>query len=164
MKIEECEGYRSLKKAVDKDDQESNFHDYQGKFKWVIDRCNHYSEKTGLDPAEILCAWEENRNYWYMNYYQEANQPEIKNRKVRIFNTLEDVKVELKGQKFRCPACNGLSNDPYTCDTGTKDKNGKACDWKAYGLLRTLGTGAYVFIKEKALGQEIFMPEKWEIA
>lgn len=52
-------------------------HKYCDKFKWIIDRAKHYAEKTGLNWEDILDSWEEDCNYWYMNYYQEAKQPLI---------------------------------------------------------------------------------------
>ncbi len=51
------------------------FHRYCDKYKWVMDRAKHYSEKSGKSVEEIIKVWEENRTYWYMNYYQEVNQP-----------------------------------------------------------------------------------------
>lgn len=164
MGIENCEGYRSLRLAVDKDLKEGSFHDYEGKFNWVIGRCKHYSDATGVPAADILNAWESRRNYWYMSYYQEAEQPEIKGDRVRVFDTLEELKKELKGEKFQCPNCDGLSSNPYECDSGIKVSGDKACDWKVYGLFRSMGKGVYVFIKEKASGEEIFMPDKWKSA
>lgn len=50
-------------------------HKYCDKYKWVLDRAKHYAEKTGRTTEEILQAWESKRTYWYMNYYQECNQP-----------------------------------------------------------------------------------------
>ncbi|MBD8037124.1 hypothetical protein H9635_10235 [Solibacillus sp. A46] len=143
----------------------SCFHKYCDKFKWVIDRANHYAEKTGMDAAEILNAWEEKRNYWYMNYYQECNQPEIKDNNVRIFNTLEDLKASIGEQGYRCPNCKGISTDPYECDSGVNFSDGssiKKCDWKSYGLFGTLGQGATIFVKEKLQIGTIFMPIAWE--
>jgi hypothetical protein len=51
------------------------FHKYCDKYKWVMDRAKHYSEKSGKSVDEIIKVWEENRTYWYMNYYQANNQP-----------------------------------------------------------------------------------------
>lgn len=51
------------------------FHKYCDKYKWVIERAKHYSEKTGKPYEEIIEIWESNRTYWYMNYYQEYNMP-----------------------------------------------------------------------------------------
>lgn len=51
------------------------FHKYCDKYKWVIDRAKHYAEKTGKTYEEIIEIWESNRTYWYMNYYQDCNQP-----------------------------------------------------------------------------------------
>ena len=50
-------------------------HDHCGKYKWALDRAKHYAEKTGKTVEEVITIWETDRSYWYMNYYQEANQP-----------------------------------------------------------------------------------------
>jgi hypothetical protein len=55
-------------------------HKYCDKYKWVIERAKYYAQKTGVPYEEIIEAWEENRSYWYMNYYQDCNQP-LKGRK-----------------------------------------------------------------------------------
>jgi hypothetical protein len=156
MNITECTGYKKLLAAVERDEQKSpGVHNYRGKLAWVIARAEHYAEKTGLSAIGILDAWENRRNYWYMNYYQDANQPEIKIDKVRVFDTVEDLKAAVGAGQFRCPSCGGISGNPYECNAGE-------CDWKSYGLFRTLGKGAYVFVKSELRGQEIFMPVQWE--
>ena len=128
-------------------------HKYCDKFKWVVDRAKHYAEKTGLPWESILDSWEEHRNYWYMNYYQEANQPEIKGNKVRVFDTVQAFREAVKDHRFRCPRCGGISSDPYECNAGR-------CDWKTYGLLP--GGGVHVFCKDAMIGEDIFMPVAWE--
>ena len=144
------------------------FHAYCNKFKWIIDRANHYAEKTGLTAEEILDAWEDRRNYWYMNYYQESNQPEIKGTNVKIFDTKKEFIDSLKGQGFRCPCCNGISSNCYNCDSGIKlqlinsKKKKETCNWSAGGLFSTMGKGVHVFIKETMDMAEIFMPIAWE--
>lgn len=171
MELEKCHGYESLKQAVMKDvaDEENCFnpegcnfpedqrckccHRYCDTFKWVIDRARHYAEKTGLEAADILDSWEEKRSYWYMNFYQECEQPEIKEGKVRVFDTLEDVKAALGKDGFRCPKCSKISKSPYECNH---------CDWKVYGLLGDLGKGIYIYCKERVNGNTIFMPVAWE--
>ncbi|RKJ35209.1 hypothetical protein D7X33_38520, partial [Butyricicoccus sp. 1XD8-22] len=69
-------GRESLKKAVQYDiDSKRTFDTEKGlweKYDWIIKRAEHYAEKTGLHVDEILNAWEEDRDYWYQNYYQEA--------------------------------------------------------------------------------------------
>jgi hypothetical protein len=50
-------------------------HKYCDKYKWVIERAKHYAEKTGKTYEEVIEIWESNRTYWYMNYYQDSNQP-----------------------------------------------------------------------------------------
>ncbi|SHJ14064.1 hypothetical protein [Clostridium magnum] len=143
-------------------------HKYCDKFKWVIDRAKHYADKLGLAWEEVLNSWEVNRNYWYMNYYQDCNQPEIKGDKVRVFNTTDDLLKAIGEKKFRCPACGGISTDPYECNSGleiqkaTKKKRAKICDWKVYGLFGDLGKGTYIYCKDKLKGQTIFTPLSWE--
>ena len=88
-----------------------------------------------------------------MNYYQEANQPEIKSDKVRVFETVQDFREAVKDRRFRCPHCGGISSDPYKCNAG-------GCDWKIYGLI-CFG-GIHVFCKDAMIGERIFMPVAWE--
>ena len=136
-------------------------HKYCDKFKWIIDRAKHYAEKTGLNWEDILDSWEEDCNYWYMNYYQEAKQPLIKGDNVKVFDSVEDMMKSIKEYKFRCPACGGISTDPYECNSGVIS-DGNPCDWKVYGLFGDLGKGAYVYCKDKLKGENIFMPLAWE--
>lgn len=143
-------------------------HKYCDTFKWIIDRAKHYADKTGLNWEDILDSWEEDCNYWYMNYYQECNQPEIKGDKVKVFDTVEDMLKSIGKKQFRCPSCGGISTNPYSCDSGleiekaTKRKPAKVCDWKVYGLFGDLGKGVFVFCKDKVKGETIFMPVSWE--
>jgi hypothetical protein len=138
------------------------FHAYCDKFKWVIDRARHYAEKTGIPWEDILNSWEADRNYWYMNYYQDGNQPEIKGDRVKVFETVEEMLASIGDKKFRCPLCGGVSTNPYECNSGLKMSNRKACDWKVYGLLRGLGKDVFVYCKDKVRGERIFMPLSWE--
>lgn len=166
MNITECKGYKKLLEAVEFDEKQSpNFHDYRAKLKWIIERVNHYSTITGVSESDILNAWEEKRSYWYMNFYQEPNQPIIdgNGNRVKVFDSIEDFKKSLGNMTFRCPACGEISTDPYKCNSGKKVSKNKTCDWKVYGLLGDLGKGMFVFIKEKMIGEQIFMPISWEI-
>lgn len=136
-------------------------HDYCNKFKWVLERAQHYADKLGIDRDGLLASWEEDRSYWYMNYYQDSNQPLIAGDKVRVFDTVEDFRAALGNIEFRCPACGGVSKSPYECNSGIATK-GKVCDWKVYGLFGDMGKGVYVFCKDKLKGETMFMPLAWE--
>src|SRR5437868_1011380 len=156
MNIEESAGYKSLLASVERDEAKGwKSHDYRGKLAWAVSQAKHYAEKTGLPASEILDAWEKGRDYWYMNYYQEANQPKIEGERVRVFDTVADMLAAIGDPKFRCPKCSGVSNSPYACSVAP-------CDWKVYGLFRDLGKGIYVFVKEKVRGELLFMPMAWE--
>lgn len=132
--------------------------EYCVKFRWIIDRARHYSEKLNIPFEEILQSWEEDRDFWYMNYYQEANQPMIDSDNVFVFENIEELR-EKCGNEFICPCCNGISTDPYECNSGKMIKRGdleKVCDWKAYGFLQF--DLAYIYIKSKRKGTKCFMP------
>lgn len=138
------------------------------KFKWIIERVKHYGEKTGLDWKDILASWEESCSYWYMNYYQDCNQPLIEGERVKVFESVEDMLASVGDKKFRCPACKGITTNPYACDSGlemekaTKKTPAKVCNWKVYGLFGDLGKGTYIFCKDKMKGETIFTPISWE--
>ena len=178
-------GYEKLKAAREKDcsqyskcfnpdgcklEKTKCFHRYCDTFAWVINRAKHYAGKTGLKWEEILNAWEDKRNYWYMNYYQDGNQPLLDGTNVKVYENIEEAKAKI-GKEFRCPACGGISTDPYECNSGqliqviknnTKKKKMITCNWKVYGLFQDLGKGIYIFVKDKAIGQRIFMPIAYE--
>lgn len=171
----DCDGYCKLKAAVEEDQKREPGRDFASKLDWTVERAKHYAEKTGLRAEDILDAWEKIRTYWYMNFYQDCNQPLIEGDSVRVFDTVEDMKKSIGGPAFRCPACDGVSKDAYTCDSGkkmmvTKGKGKKAklvegdkvCDWKVYGLFGDLGKGVYVFVKSEMKGQRVFKPVAWE--
>jgi hypothetical protein len=159
LEIYASTGYQRLLKAVEQDEArtpagERHFHNYRAKLEWVIARARHYAEKTQLSAAVVLDAWERDRDYWYMNWYQECNQPEI-NGRVRVFDTSADMRQAIGTGGFRCPACNVVSSNPYECSCAQ-------CDWKVYGLLKDLGKGIIVLVRQEFKMQLIFMPVAWE--
>jgi hypothetical protein len=157
MNITECAGYNKLIAAIENDEKNSSgMHDYREKLQWIVNRVQHYADKTGLNPSDILDAWEANRDYWYMNYYQDCNQPEIKGDSVRVFDDIPQAQASIGQHEFRCPSCSGISSDPNKCNASDN------CNWASYGLFGTMGKGAFVFIKSELRGQEIFMPKAWE--
>ncbi len=165
----DCDGYRKLLAAVENDERrESRAHDYRRKLNWVIERARHYAEKTGLTPEAILDAWEEKRSYWYMNYYQDCNQPKLDAAHVRVFQTVEEIFAAIGEPRFRCPYCKGVSTDPSSCNSGEQVElmnNGRGlatCNWTVGGLFRDLGKGVHLFCVEKMASQLIFMPIAWE--
>ncbi|RXK16447.1 hypothetical protein CP985_03285 [Malaciobacter mytili LMG 24559] len=97
-----------------------------------------------------------------MNYYQDSNQPKLDNDKsdIRIFNNEREAKASFGSSGFRCSTCKGISTDPYDCNSGIKNSNGKVCNWKSYGLLT--GVGSYIFLKNKMIINFIFTPIAWE--
>lgn len=178
-------GYEKLKQAVMRDCREHNacdcfnengcdkenqsigkygddgykhcFHAYCDKFKWVIERARHYGEKLNIPWEEILDSWEEDRDYWYMNYYQESNQPLIDSDSVYVFESAEEMRSKV-GNEFICPCCKGISTNPYECNSGKKT-NGKICDWKSYGFFQF--DLAFIYCKKERKSEKIFKPRKF---
>ena len=119
-----------------------------------------YAAVLGFSEDEILTKLEEGRNYAAVNYYQAANFPSLKG--VDIYETAEQLRDRLPSGQFVCPYCKGISTHPTTCNSGLIMANDLPCDWKAWGLLRTLGRGYRFIVKDEFLAcpvvHEIFMP------
>lgn len=162
MNLEETEAYKKLRAAVDRDLDKNEGDRCEKKFQWIIERVKHYAEKTDIDAAELLAKWEERRDYWYMNYYQESKMPLIEDDNVKVFDTQGELIKSVEEDKgFRCPACGGVSSSAYECDSGI-EKDRKVCDWKSYGLFGCLGKGATIFVKENMAIGTVFKPVAWE--
>jgi hypothetical protein len=165
-RLEDSQGYKSLLAAVQRD-VDSGDNRAMPHFAWIIARIHHYADKTGVDAGELLTKWESKRSYWYMNFYQDANQPKLDD-SVRVFQTLDELMRSLEGMGFRCPNCKGESSNPYQCNSGLKVKliNGgkepETCNWKSYGLFGTLGKGVSVFVVSELSVEHFFMPLAWE--
>ena len=129
--------------------------EYCRTYKWAINRAIHYGEKLGIPWNEILEAWEEDRRYWFLNYYQEANQPKIDSKDVFVFESAEDLREKV-GTEFICPHCKGISTNPYECNSGI-EVDGKKCDWKSYGFLQF--NLAFLYCKKERKGTKCFMPK-----
>jgi hypothetical protein len=118
-----------------------------------------YAAALDMTPDAVLAAIESRRDYSAINFYQEANFPKLGD--VRVFESPNAFKSAFPSGKYVCPSCEGHSTDPYECDTGTV-RDGKACNWKSYGLFGTMGKGLRAVVKSTFLESprvhEIFMP------
>lgn len=128
-------------------------HKYCDKFKWVNERAAEYAEAFGVEREAIIKKWEEDRGYWYMNYYQDAKQPKVPT--LIVFDTVEKMRSSIAKPEYRCPKCAGVSKDPYECSCDD-------CDWKSYGLFGTLGKGVHIGLKDTLDILHIFKPVAWE--
>lgn len=129
-------------------------HDYCGKYKWVMERAQHYAEKSGKTVEEVLQIWETDRDYWYMNYYQDCKQPLINSESiidywVWIGQLTERFGSDRNKWAFKCPSCGNVQTMQDFIDHGIQDKKeevffncigryvkGKGCDWSLGGLLQ----------------------------
>lgn len=138
----------------------TDFRDTDETERFIRNMIKNYSAILGYSEADILRKIEGRRDYWSANYYQAANFPKLEN--VKVFETVKELQQTFPSHKFVCPACNGISTDPNTCNSGKEMSKGKICDWKSYGLFGTFGKGYRFVVKEDFLNRpvvyEIFMP------
>jgi hypothetical protein len=142
-------------------------HKYCDKYKWVIDRAKHYAEKTNRTMEQVLEVWETNRSYWYMNYYQDCNQPELHSETIFKYDEwLEELKNrfgnDAKNWAFKCPSCGNVQTINDFIKNNIEDPNSKVyyscigryvkgigCDWTLGGLFKinkvSVLQGAQVF-------------------
>ena len=105
-------------------------HKYCDKYKWVIDRAKYYAEKTGKPYEEIIEIWESNRTYWYMNYYQDCNQP-LNGRKktdeqvIKTSERIDFLKKEIETYDFLSTTLTQEHQQSVKNDIITKVKNMK---------------------------------------
>lgn len=151
-------------------------HKYCDKLKWVIERAQQYADALGVTRDEVIDAWENARDYWYMNYYQECNQPSLNGiKRVLKFSEWQEELIERFGEncenwKFVCPVCGHIQsvadfkaigkdfNYAYSyCIgrfTGNDDKTGaKGCNYAVNGLFHLNKT---TVISEKYLPVKVF--------
>lgn len=129
-------------------------HKYCDKYVWVLERAKHYAEKTGKTTDEILEIWEKDRSYWYMNYYQECNQPKLEGDSIIFYDDWVRSLKERFGNDpkkwvFKCPACGHLQSMQDFLDHQIEEPANKVyvncigryvpgtgCNWSLGGLLK----------------------------
>jgi hypothetical protein len=130
------------------------FHKFCDKYKWVIDRANHYADKTGKTIDDVLKIWETDRSYWYMNFYQDCNQPILESESIIDYDIwLSQLKIKFgddpKNWAFKCPSCGNIQNGHDFINNNIESPESKVyyscigryvkgigCDWTLGGLLK----------------------------
>lgn len=127
-----------------------------------------YSSALCIPQVDLLATFEKRRDYSAINYYQEANFPNLSG--VIVLENLDEFKRLYPSGKYRCPSCCGESTNPYECNTGLLVGQGtkaSPCDWKSYGLFGTMSKGMHIIFRDKFLEhgkiEQIFMPIEAEI-
>lgn len=140
---------------------------FSGKEKYIAfiqSTVEHYAQVLALPKLDILRSFEASRDYSAPNYYQESTFPRLDVGDVLIVDNLDDFRRRFPSGHYRCPCCNGISTNAYTCNSGllVGTPESHVCDWKAYGLFRTMGKGLRVVLKshflERPVVTEIFNP------
>jgi hypothetical protein len=114
---------------------------------FIFDMIPQYAQVMGKSELETLELIAKARNVNYVNYFQNANFPDLMG--VYVFDSNESFLSEFPSKKFLCPCCGGISTDPQKCDSGKKMSKKEICNWKSYGLFGTLGKGIHVVFKDK---------------
>ncbi len=129
-------------------------HDYCGKLKWILERAKHYAIKTNKTIDEILEIWETDRTYWYMNYYQDCNQPLLDSDTILLYDDwINELKNrfgdDAKKWSFKCPSCGEIQNTQDFIDNNIESPENKVyincigryiknrgCNWTLGGLFK----------------------------
>lgn len=99
--------------------------------KYLIKKLKNYSEKTGLSELEVLKGWEKQRTYSAINFYQEANQPEI-NKEERLkeqYAKLHDWE-KIDGIKFDTGGLDEDYESVYFDKEGFKSRTQNCTFWQ----------------------------------
>jgi hypothetical protein len=137
-KFEKDEGWNTLSK-----DGSRRFDE---KLIWLKKMVEQYAEKLHMSIDAVVDNFENNRDYSWPNYYQEAKFPNIEEAEnITVYETLDDFNRE--NRKFKCPKCGNIYTHPTQCEHRIK-KDG-ICDWTAGGLLK-FGLH-YVVVKDRSL-------------
>ena len=136
--------------------------------KYLRNKLEEYSKVLDISQKELLEAWEKDRNYSAINYYQECNQPTLKEGKVRVFKNKNELLSSVTVRKFRCPYCGGVSDSPYVCSNKEnlpKTSSGRKrtiCGYSIEGFITRKNKCTFVYCREEGRGEFIFTPIYWE--
>lgn len=157
----ENKGINSLQAAIKNNCSSfnaENLHDvncrYCSRYFWVLERASQYATAGKTTVEKVLASWETARDYWYMNFYQDAHQPDLDNSKIEVIS-YDDWRKELTGKfgddpnlwKFKCVSCGNIQCKQDFTDIGVDGtdkvyfsclgrwKKGVGCDWTLGGLL-----------------------------
>ena len=79
--LAKSKGYKSLKAAYIYDLNRKccsrSKSKYLEHFNWAIGRAKHYAYHKNISIEAVLNEWEEQRDYWWLNFYQNGNQPKF---------------------------------------------------------------------------------------
>lgn len=131
-------------------------HSYCDKYKWVIERAEYYASLAGTTKERVLEAWERNRTYWYMNYYQDCNFPKA-DEKTKILKVddwrriLTEKFGDARNWRFVCPICGHTQSVQDFIDAGAdansvyfncigRYKSGVGCNYTLGGLIKSSNT------------------------
>lgn len=110
-------GYKSLKAAYIHDVEEAvkqkrplrEKEEFLRLFRWVIGRAKHYSYRTGISIESILNEWEEDRGYWWLNFYQPGKQPKLHSKSIKPMG-INGIRAYYKKNSLGCDDSQAVKN------------------------------------------------------
>lgn len=104
---------------------------------WLEEMVRQYAQKIGVSVDECTALLDAGRDYWWPNYYQPANFPDLE-APGRHFLGYYASPSALRAYAaehwagFRCPRCGNVGESPTEC--AHRIANDGVCDWCAFGL------------------------------
>ena len=110
------------------------------KYQWVLERAEQYARKCNTTKEAVIAAWETKRDYWWLNYYQECEQPSLDG-KASVMTT-DEWRQEATRRfgpdkldwKFKCPACGHIQTPRDFKDGGKEPERAATCCASRFGL------------------------------
>lgn len=137
-------GYASLMEAYEHDLREKwrSKDELDRKLKWVLDRADAYASVCKSTREEVLKVWETKRNYWWLNYYQDCNQPDparMQGTPVILYADWLAKGARLYGPnmldwRFKCPCCGHIQSLRDFKDAGVEEEKAITCCASRFGL------------------------------
>ena len=142
--METEKGYTSLMEAYNHDINEKwrSKEELDNKLQWVLSRADAYAALCGTTRDEVLKAWESRRDYWWLNFYQDCNQPDperMKGTPVMLYADWMNKGIRLYGPdmldwSFKCPACGHIQTLREFKDAGVDEEHAFTCCASRFGL------------------------------
>lgn len=90
---------------------------------FILTRSAHYAEKLGIEQERIVELWEEKRNFYIPNYYQDSNFPTLDDSNTVIVSDMDEFKKKFPKLEYKCPQNHLIKNATYCmyCDMYAMD-------------------------------------------
>ena len=137
-------GYASLMEAYTNDlnERSRTKEELDAKLQWILDRASAYASACNCTRDDVLKAWETKRNYWWINFYQDCNQPDparMKGTPIVLYANWLKEGTRLYGPdmldwRLKCPACGHVQTLREFRDAGVEEERAFTCCASRFGF------------------------------